>query len=183
MVPEVPGSPTPETGPGGLSAALLHAWPSYAAYLLAFLYVGVIWLNHHALFLRLRYVDTRFMWINLGILGASALVPFPTGVLAGAFESGNLDDQRAAVVAYAAVAGLMSAAWLPVFPYLQRHRHLAHSHVPAAEFRHQYSRPIVGVVSYAAAAVLGWYVSPLLSCMIFLGMVVYHAWTSQGTRS
>jgi hypothetical protein len=41
----------------------------------------------------------------------------------------------------------------------------------------------VGIVSYAAAAVLGWYLSPLLSGLIFIGMVVYHAWTSQGTRS
>jgi uncharacterized membrane protein len=173
----------PDTAPGGLAAALLHAWPSYAAYVLAFLYVGVIWLNHHALFQRLRYIDARFMWINLGILGTSALVPFPTGVLAGAFESGSPADQRAAVVAYAAVAGLMSAAWLPVFPYLQHHRHLAHPRVPEAEFRRQYPRPIVGIVSYAAAAVLGWYLSPLLSGLIFIGMVVYHAWTSQGTRS
>jgi uncharacterized membrane protein len=31
---------------GELGAAL-HAWPSYTAYALAFLYVGVCWLNHH----------------------------------------------------------------------------------------------------------------------------------------
>lgn len=173
----------PDTAPGGLAAALVHAWPSYAAYVLAFLYVGVIWINHHALFQRLRYIDARFLWINLGILGTSALVPFPTGVLAGAFETGSPADQRAAVVAYAMVAGLMSAAWLPVFPYLQHHRHLAHPHVRATEFRRQYSRPIVGIVSYAVAAVLGWFVSPPLACVIFLGMVIYHAWTSQGNRS
>jgi uncharacterized membrane protein len=170
----------PEVEPGELRSALLAAWPSYTAYILAFMYIGVIWLNHHALFQRIRYVDSPLLWINLGILGTSALMPFPTGVLAGAFQSGDRADQEVAVVVYALVACLMSAAWLPVFPYLHRHRQLAHGHVPELEFRRQYSRPVVGVACYAAAGVLGWYVSPWLAIAVFVGMVVYHAWTSQG---
>jgi len=33
---------------GHLAAELLKAWPSYLAYAVAFLYVGVIWLNHQS---------------------------------------------------------------------------------------------------------------------------------------
>jgi cytochrome c oxidase subunit IV len=41
--------------------------------------VGVVWLNHHALFQRIRRVDLRFNWINLALLGW--FVAPPLGIL------------------------------------------------------------------------------------------------------
>jgi uncharacterized membrane protein len=72
----------------------------------AFIYVGRIWLNQHHLFERLRKVGFPPNAVNLAIIGTSALISFPTSILADAF----LADQRAALVPYALVGILMSAA-------------------------------------------------------------------------
>ena len=50
-------------------------------------------------------------------------------------------------------------------------------------FAKQKSRPLVGVGSYLLAAVLGYYVTPLLALALFVWMIAYHAITSEGLHA
>jgi uncharacterized membrane protein len=171
----------PEVGYGDLGSELLHQWSEHLAFAVSFLYIGVIWLNHHALFDGIRRVDFGLNWINLGILGTSTLMPFPTGVLASALGEGTRADQQAVVVLYALVAALMSAAWVPVLLYLHRHPDLLVDRSEARVLRARRSRPWVGVVSFGVAAIFGYLLGgPIFALPLFVWMIVCHAATSEG---
>jgi uncharacterized membrane protein len=168
----------------GLVTRLLDNWSQYAVFVVSFVYIGALWLNHHALFAKIRRVDAKLNWINLVILGATALLPFSTAVLAGAFGHNTPSSNQATAVAlYALVVLLMSAAWLPVFPYLGRHPDLLKNPEDAPLLAAQGSRPLVGVVSYAAAGILGWFVNPYIADALFFWMIAYHAVTSEGLHA
>src|SRR5882724_8438273 len=52
-------------GQRGLGTRLAAQWPSYLAYVVSFLVIGIIWVNHHAVFNRVRMVDRTVLFANL----------------------------------------------------------------------------------------------------------------------
>ncbi|WP_433124304.1 TMEM175 family protein [Micromonospora sp. CA-240977] len=167
---------------GELLGALLDEGASYLAFVVSFVYVGVIWLNHQALLRLVRATTLALSWINLGILFGAVIIPFPTAVLASALTHGDTDDRRTAVALYALSAALMSAPWLLFFGYLHRHPTLLDREVGPEHVRAQRLRPVTGLVLYALSGLLGWFVNPLLGLVGIIVMIVYHAVTSEGLR-
>jgi len=74
--------PALEETRNGLWPALARLWPSYVGYLVSFLTIGIMWVNHHAIFQYIRRCDRRFLFANVFFLMGIAFVPFPTAVLA-----------------------------------------------------------------------------------------------------
>ena len=92
---------------GGVTHGLLHIWPSYAAYALAFVTIGIMWINHHNVFCQIDRVDRTFLTINVLFLMVIAFVPFPTRVLAEHLQH----DARAAAFAYGLTMTVMAAMY------------------------------------------------------------------------
>lgn len=59
--------PTP-AGSRSLAHALADEWPSYAAYVVSFTTIGIIWINHHAMLRRIVNVDHTILILNLLLL-------------------------------------------------------------------------------------------------------------------
>jgi uncharacterized membrane protein len=66
----------------GLARALVERWPSFLGFLISFLTIGIMWVNHHSLFTYIRHVDRTLMLANLGLLMTISFLPYPTAVLA-----------------------------------------------------------------------------------------------------
>jgi uncharacterized membrane protein len=164
--------------PGSLDF-LIRQWPAYLAYCTSFLFIGVIWFNHHQVFTRIRYVDRGLHVGNLAILFTTAVLPFPTEVVATAVQEGDPLDARIAVAFYAIAAALMCSSWLLLFWHVARREHLIHEEVDSAFFEYEQIRAAVGVGLYVGAGVAGWLITPVLALAVFTLPVFYWS-TSEG---
>ena len=61
---------------------LLHEWPVFAAYLISFVFILIMWVNHHWMFGHIVRSDSTFMLLNGLLLLGITVVPFPTSVVA-----------------------------------------------------------------------------------------------------
>lgn len=172
---------TPAHRPGHLAGTLLSLWPSYLAFLSSFVVVGVIWINHHAVFRRIVDVSRTLNWVNLLLLLGAVVLPFPTSTLADALRSGNRADEHTAVVLYAIVTMYIAATWYLFYVVLYRQSHLGVAAVDREQWRIQRVRAVLGIVVYAVAGVIGFFV-PFASLGLFALLAVFYAITSEGLR-
>ena len=97
------------SGPGTLAHNLAQQWSSYAAYVVSFLTIGIIWINHHAFMRRLVDVDHAILLLNLVLLLTIGLLPFSTALMAEYLQAPQ--GQNLAAVVYGGSYLLMSVAF------------------------------------------------------------------------
>jgi uncharacterized membrane protein len=163
----------PEPGSGTLGHALLAQWPSYAAYVVSFLTIGIIWINHHAAFSRLRQVDHAILIWNLLLLLTVGILPFTTSLMAAYLKEGSGEGLAAAI--YGGSFLVMGA----VFGGLNRLillRRPAALKAPLSEVaaRRALRFAALGQIPYAAATALA-FVSPYITLGICAACAIYYS--------
>ena len=71
---------------------VVQQWPGYASFLLSFLFIGIMWINHHRLFSHVQHSDDALMVANLLLLLGVVWIPYPTSLMAQAVVNGQLRD-------------------------------------------------------------------------------------------
>jgi len=164
--------PSP-SGVGTLAHKLAAQWPSYASYATSFLTIGVIWVNHHAMLLRLRAVDHSIMFLNLLLLLFIGLLPWSTALMAEYLRASAGEGLAAGV--YAASLLAMSSA----FFMMQRHilfsrQHLLHETLDDAQRASIHRRNRAGLLPYAVATAAA-ALSPYLTLAICAAIAIFYA--------
>jgi uncharacterized membrane protein len=86
-----------------LFQSILAIAPKYAAYIISFLVIGLIWVSHHRKFRLIQKYDGYLILINLFLLMTIAFIPFPTSLL-------SMYGNRTATIFYAIIM-ILASLW------------------------------------------------------------------------
>ena len=156
----VPASVSASSSSADQTRALLEIWPQYLVYAASFATIGIMWLNHHALFDAVRRITHGVVVTNLTLLGLISFLPFTTEVM------GRLGLTRVTVVYYGLTLTAIAIAYLAV----QRAVMAAH---PGSS-RRLTAWNVVGLTFYPAATIVGSFV-PLLGIGLIVMLALFYA--------
>jgi uncharacterized membrane protein len=86
--------------------ALLSLWPTWLSYAVSYLFIAIVWTNHHYLMRYATEATSRLLWFNFAHLFSMSLLPFSTAWMAVS----ELAPQPVAF--YAAVFFLVNATYV-----------------------------------------------------------------------
>jgi uncharacterized membrane protein len=155
-----------------LTRALLQLWPAYAAYLVSFLTIGIIWVNHHTLLEHCRRVDRPFLYLNLLLLVAVGIVPFPTSLVDRYIVSGT--GATAALVVYGLGGLLIAIGFSAVFFYATHDGRLVGDRISARQIRADGMLFPIGLATYCLGIALA-FVAPIASLVVYGLTALFYA--------
>jgi uncharacterized membrane protein len=163
-----------------LTHQLEQKWPSLAAYVVSFVVIGIMWLNHHTIFEHLQRVDRKFFYFNLALLMTIAFLPYPTGVLGQALGKGQGATTAAAF--YSITMVVNACCWAGLWLYASSGRRLLTTDFPEDQRARLSVLFTAGGAVYAIAVGIA-FLSPY-ACLAFnAALAVYYAFDplSRGT--
>jgi uncharacterized membrane protein len=161
------------TSTSDLARALGTQWPSYVAYAVSFLTIGIIWINHHVMIRRVKAVDREILTLNLLLLLSVGLLPFTTALMAAYLKESEGETLAAAI--YAGSFLLMSIFFAATNrTILFRKGPLMVQPIDPATRRSIITRGVAGLLPYLAATILA-LVSPYLTLGICGAVAAFYA--------
>jgi uncharacterized membrane protein len=157
------------------SNGLTHYWPAYLAYVVSFLTIGIMWVNHHTMLSQVTLVDRRVLILNLFLLMGIVAIPFPTALVADHLTGtdGGAGQARVAAVTYGLVMIAISIGFAALWLYLAAHQQALGARRKVQVPRMSTFRFTAGNFGYVAGTVIA-FVSPVAALIIFGLLAVYY---------
>jgi len=163
--------PGPDSGQGSLAHQLGSRWPTYAAFVLSFFVIGIMWVNHHALFKTFARTDRTLLFLNLTLLLFVVAVPFGTSTVAQYLRDGGSDAHLAAAL-YAAIFLGAAVSFNAIFAWSLRDGN-RHTPLPPGTERAALLRFGVGGFVYLAALVVA-FINAAAAVAAIAGIAIYY---------
>jgi uncharacterized membrane protein len=146
-------------------SALLPLWPTAISYAVSYLFIAIIWINHHYLMRFVGAPTLRLIWINFVHLFTVSLLPFATAWIA---------RTRLASPPVTFYAGLFVC--IDIAYNLFEHEVLAHADTTqvSEDTRRMARRRSLGVLASFTTAMLVALVAPRLGFGLICGALVLH---------
>ena len=152
------------------AALLLHVWPTYFAYVVSFLTIGIMWMNHHTILAHVARVDRPLLVLNLLLLMGIVAIPFPTALVA---EHLQHEGATAAAVTYGLVMIAISFAFSGLWIYVVTHAPALGASLPPEALRASIPGFTGGLIAYVVGTAIA-FLSPLAAVIIFGALAVYY---------
>lgn len=146
--------------------------PSFGAYVVSFIVIGIMWFNHHSIFTHFAKVDRGLVFINLVLLMTIAFLPYPTQVFGSALRAGS--GERAAAVFYSGTMAVNAMSWAALWLYASTGRRLLAESFPEHSRRAATIAFTGGTVAYLVAVAIA-VVSPVGSLVVQAVFAIYYA--------
>ncbi len=154
-----------------LGHRLLEIWPSYIAYAISFVTIGIIWSNHHTVMAQLGKVNRTFLMLNVFLLLCVAFLPFPTRLVAENLRERS--DLEPAALAYGATMVAMSICYLSLWLYAITGRRLLREDSDPRMVSGITRSYLPGAPTYLLATLVA-LVSPLTSVALFGAIALFY---------
>ncbi len=152
--------------------ALRDLWPSYLVYVISFVVIGIMWVNHHNMFREITRSDHYLLVLNLLLLMCISFLPFPTAVIA-AYMRDSPHERTIAVMFYGATFTAIAVAWNALWLYVSHGRRLIQPDVSDDRIRTRTRRNLMGPILYGLTVPLA-LLSAWISIAIYAGLALLY---------
>ncbi|WP_080057731.1 TMEM175 family protein [Spirosoma aerolatum] len=150
-----------------LGEALVSLLPKISSWVISFLIVCVIWVNHHRILDQIERVTHSFFWLNALLLLWCSFIPFPTALM------GDYLSNPLAAFMFGFVLAMMALTFSFIRWYALRNKLVLKPEIDLVQFRQATIRSVVfGPVFYLIGGILA-FVHPWVSMSIYACIPLY----------
>src|SRR5215469_11464851 len=161
-------------GANSLTASALGGhWPAYMAYVVSFLTIGIMWLNHHTMLSQVTKVDRTILVLNLFLLMGIVAIPFPTALVADHLTGSQPASAKVAAVTYGLVMIAIGFGYGSMWVYLAAHQESLGARRRVGTPRLSTFRFTIGNAGYIGGTLIA-LISPVAALIIFGLLAIYY---------